>query len=311
MADSHDRQVIHPARVWLSPEVPLTVHLITGRNYAVLIDTGVADMFALIRDLISATLADPRHVKLILNTHAHHDHIGGNARLSELTGALVGAPQEHAAWHSDLELHYREFAREHPNLIPDTPQLRAEVLETIDAPRDVDLYITEGQIADLGGGVVLQAVSLPGHMPDELGFIERRTRTLILGDALTGVDWSFFHGYSDPDIYDATLSKLRAVIRDEEIQQVRPAHYPELSAAEALAVVDRIEEGMADVDSAIRQAARQQPAFSLGHMWTAVSRQMSKNADFRGLRVVEAHLRRLVRRGEAEEGPSGEFQWLG
>jgi glyoxylase-like metal-dependent hydrolase (beta-lactamase superfamily II) len=277
----------------------------------VLIDTGVSDMFGPIHDLIATAVADPHQVKLILNTHAHHDHIGCNARLSELTGALVGAPAEHRAWHSDLETHYQEFAREHPDLIPDTPALRAEVLATIDGPRDVDLPVAAGQVMDLGGGVVLEAVSLPGHMPDELGFIERQTRTLILGDALTGVAWSFFHGYSDADVYEATLAKMRAIIRDEQIRLVRPAHYEELPAAEALAVVDRIAAGMAAVDEAIRRAARKQPRFSLRDMWRAVSHQLSKNTDFRGLRVVEAHLRRLEQRGEVRAVAAQEFQWSG
>jgi metallo-beta-lactamase class B len=311
MTPDDDHHVIHPVRVWLSSEVPLTVHLVTGQNYAVLIDTGVSDMFGPIHDLIATTVADPHQVKLILNTHAHHDHIGCNARLSELTGALVGAPAEHRAWHSDLETHYQEFAREHPDLIPDTPALRAEVLATIDGPRDVDLPVAAGQVMDLGGGVVLEAVSLPGHMPDELGFIERQTRTLILGDALTGVAWSFFHGYSDADVYEATLAKMRAIIRDEHIRLVRPAHYEELPAAEALAVVDRIAAGMAAVDEAIRRAARKQPRFSLRDMWRAVSHQLSKNTDFRGLRVVEAHLRRLEQRGEVRAVSAQEFQWSG
>lgn len=306
-----DDQVIHPVRMWLSSEVPLTVHLVTGRDYAVLIDSGVAEMFGLIEDLISTAVSDRHQVKLILNTHAHHDHIGCNARLSELTGALVGAPAGHRAWHSDLETHYREFALEHPDLIPDTPALRAEVLATIDGPKSVDLPIAGGQIVDLGGGVVLEAVALPGHMPDELGFIERQTRTLILGDALTGVAWSFFHGYSDADVYETTLSTLRATVRDNQIRLVRPAHYEELPAAEALAVVDRIAEGMAAVDSAIRQAARKQPRFSLRDMWLDVSHMLSKNTDFRGLRVIEAHLRRLERRGAVRAVSAQEFQWSG
>jgi glyoxylase-like metal-dependent hydrolase (beta-lactamase superfamily II) len=311
MTADDDLEVIHPARVWLSDEVPLTVHLVTGSNYAVLIDSGVADMFGPISDLIRASVSGPDQVKLILNTHAHHDHLGGNARLSELTGALVGAPGQHRAWHSDLETHYREFALGYPDLIPDTPALRAEVLDTIDGPRDVDLPVTEGQVMELGGGVALEAVSLPGHMPDELGFIERTTRTLILGDALTGVGWSFFHGYTDADVYQATLAKLRAVIADHQIRMVRPAHYEELTAAQALDVLDRIAAGMADVDAAIRQRAARQPAFSLRDMWLAVSGQLGKNACFRGLRVVEAHLRRLERLGELRTLAPQEYQWSG
>jgi glyoxylase-like metal-dependent hydrolase (beta-lactamase superfamily II) len=304
-----DTATIHPAREQLSAEVPLSVHLVTGGSFAVLVDTGVAGMYGLIDDLIRQTLDDPRSLKLIINTHAHHDHIGCNARVSELTGALVAASSEHAAWHVDLERHYREFAQEHPDLVPDTPQLRAEVLDTIDAPRAVDLYIDDGTVVDLGGGVVIQVLSLPGHMPGELGVVERRTRTLILGDALTGVDWSFFHGYSDVDVYLGTLATLRAVIRDERIERVRAAHYDCMTGAEGLAAIDRVEEAVAAVDAVVRQTAQERGDFGLGEIWADVSRSLAKAQDFRGLRVVEAHLRRLVASGAVDEPTAGSFRW--
>jgi hypothetical protein len=57
--------------------------------------------------------------------------------------------------------------------------------------------------------------------------------------------------------------------------------------------------------------ARKQPRFSLRDMWLTVSHQLSKNTDFRGLRVVEAHLRRLEQRGEVRAVSAEEFQWSG
>jgi glyoxylase-like metal-dependent hydrolase (beta-lactamase superfamily II) len=309
VANTDDSDVIHPVRRWLSPEVPLTVHLVTGANYAALIDTGVADMFADIRDLVVRSLPDSRRVKLILNTHAHHDHIGCNAGLSELTGALVATSGDYAAWHVDFDTHYREMAQEHPDLIPDTPQLRAEILDTIDAPHPVDLPVTEGQVVDLGGGVILRALSLPGHMPGELGFVEQQTRTLILGDSLTGTSWSFFHGYSDVAVYVATLARMRDVITREKIQLVRAAHYEAMTSQDALRAIERIADGMAAVDTAIRQAAVQQPEFTLGQMWATVSQSMHKAKDFRGLRVVQAHLSEFAQQGAVREVSAGVYRW--
>jgi hypothetical protein len=66
---------------------------------------------------------------------------------------------------------------------------------------------------------------------------------------------------------------------------------------------------MAAVDSAIRRTAQAQPEFSLQEMWLAVSEQMAKTPDFRGLRVVEAHLKRLERLGEVRAVPAQEFLW--
>lgn len=304
-----DTRVIHPMQRWLSDEVPLSVHLVTGSHFAVLVDTGVAEMFEEIGELIAETLARPSDLKLIVNTHAHHDHIGCNTRLSELSGALVAATAVHADWHSDLDLHYREFALEHPELVPDTPQLRAEVLDTIDGPRGVDLLVDEGLVLDLGGGVVLETVALPGHMPGELGVVEHLTRTLILGDALTGVDWSFFHGYSDVDVYLATLTRLRALIVDRDIQRVRPAHYDWMTGPEALEAVDAVVRGIESVDLHVRGAVRAKGSCTLGQVWFDVSKAMGKAADFRGLRLVEAHLDRLGVAGAVDRAADGSYRW--
>ncbi len=50
------------------------------------------------------------------------------------------------------------------------------------------LFIDEGVQFNLGGDVSLRAYQLPGHMMAELGWRESSTRTLILGDAITGLD---------------------------------------------------------------------------------------------------------------------------
>ena len=120
--------------------------------------------------------------------NSHHDHIGCNAQMQDATGCLIAAPAAYAAWHVDFERHYQEFARPVPDLIPDMPALRDEVLSVLDAPRPVDIYLEEGVTFDLGDAV-LEAISLPGHMREEFGWLDRTSGVLILGDAITGLDW--------------------------------------------------------------------------------------------------------------------------
>ena len=93
---------------------------------------------------MAAAGVPPSHLKFVLHTHSHHDHIGCNAQLREHTGCLVAAHPYYAAWHADFERHYQEFARPFPHLIPDTPALREEVLGVLDAPCPLDLWIDEG-----------------------------------------------------------------------------------------------------------------------------------------------------------------------
>jgi hypothetical protein len=70
-----------------------------------------------------------------------------------------------------------------------------EVLGILDAPCTLDVLTGEGVQFNLGGDVSLHAFSLPGHMLAELGWFESSTRTLILGDAITGLDWPLFHSH--------------------------------------------------------------------------------------------------------------------
>src|SRR3954447_4118680 len=147
----------------LAPDVPVHVHLVRG-DYAVLIDSGVASTFPLIEQaFFQSDLVTREEVKILCNTHGHHDHIGANAQLKRATGALVAAPRGAVPWIEDHQRHLREFLFHHPDLIPETPALREEIAATMDAPVRVDLAIDEGFAVNLGRGVQLEAISLPGH----------------------------------------------------------------------------------------------------------------------------------------------------
>jgi metallo-beta-lactamase class B len=63
--------------------------LLTSRDGHVLIDTGYRDSTAWLRQSIEQLGFKLSDIKIILNTHAHTDHVGGHARLKEWTGARV------------------------------------------------------------------------------------------------------------------------------------------------------------------------------------------------------------------------------
>jgi len=60
----------------LVAQTPVRVTLVNGSDFGVLIDTGTSAMAPAILELIQESAGTFDRVRLIINTHAHHDHIG-------------------------------------------------------------------------------------------------------------------------------------------------------------------------------------------------------------------------------------------
>lgn len=74
---------------WYVGTCGISAILITGADGHVLIDGGTAKGADLIAANVAAAGFDIRDVKVILFSHEHDDHVGGLARLQELSGAVV------------------------------------------------------------------------------------------------------------------------------------------------------------------------------------------------------------------------------
>lgn len=296
----------------LTEAIALHVPLIVGPRAAAIIDTGVKPMLDQLRAMIDGAGVGPANnrggLRWILHTHSHHDHIGCNARLQDTFGSLIAGPGYYAAWHEDFELHLQEFARSWPELIPDTPDLRAEVLDILDQPRPLDAHLSAGDVIDLGGGVQLEAIDAPGHMMAELAYLERSTRTLILGDAITGIDWPIFHSHLDVPAYRSTLDRLESLIPERGIQAVQAAHYGRMNPLEAISLIRKARDYIDEVEAAVLSELAQSPKVSLEQVWTGVCESMGRIREFRALNMVRAHLADLESRGLCRTVGTGMFE---
>ena len=297
---------------WLAPDVPVHVHLVRG-DYGVLIDSGIASTYPLIeRAFFGSGVTGPRDVRIVLNTHGHHDHIGSNAQVKAATGALIAAPAGAVPWIEDHARHLREFLFHHPDVIADTPELREEIGSTMDAPVRVDLAIGEGFAISPGRGLRLEAIALPGHVPAELGYFERASGTLILGDAVTRADMPFFQGHVLPAAYRQTLAKLRSLVHTLPIRQVAPAHYPLMDAPAFVNLLGRMERHLDEVDALVALHVRgADGSTSLQAIWQRVCAAAGKQPEFRSLAMVEAHLQELMARGQIKRAAPDQYVWIG
>ena len=153
--------------------------LLDDGNGLTLIDTLFdADAHRIVAQVqaIGKTVQD---IKNIVLTHAHRSHLGGLARLKELTGAPVYAHE----WEADIISGDRKAQ---PVSILPHPPYRAYHLQiglNLDiakhVPITVDQFVHEG---DRIGPI--QVIFAPGHSPGHLAFYWPERRALIAGDAV-------------------------------------------------------------------------------------------------------------------------------
>lgn len=290
----------------LVPGILLALHLVADGERGVLIDTGVAGSFATVERLIEAAGLVPEQIGLVVNTHAHHDHIGSNRRVKERTGALLAAPAGARAWIEDHDRHVREFTSHHPHVLQPSEAELDEIRETLDGPTRVDLVVSEGLEIRLGDGLRLCALELPGHIDAEIGFYEESTGSLIVADAIPRLDWGLFHGHGPPAVLRSTLRRLRALVCAESVQRACLAHYSVLDEAGFLAAIQAAFDFVDRIDDELRRELRQAGGggLALPEAWEGVCEAFERDREFRGLAMVAAHMDELAGSGVVERiGP--------
>ena len=141
------------------------VYLIKGDTKNVLIDTGVAGKFPVLKHRFTELDMRVKDVNLIILTHEHYDHIGATAFFHRT--AVVAA---HCLAANKLELQdefvtFRKYK--------DQPS----------KPFRVDIWLEDGSIIDLGN-YELQVIHTPGHTSGCICLYEPRAGLLFTGDTV-------------------------------------------------------------------------------------------------------------------------------
>ncbi|MFF2775473.1 MBL fold metallo-hydrolase [Streptomyces sp. NPDC058052] len=228
---------------WQRPFPDAHTLLLTGRRPA-LIDTGFVGHAEETAAWVRATAG---HVDLVVNTHWHSDHVGGNALLqAHGAGIAAGAPEAEA------------IARRDPGCCS------AEYLDQPVPPYTVDLALDDGQVLRLGD-TDWEVVRTPGHTPGHLALWEPEERLLVVGDALSDYDVGWVNLALDgPGAAGTALASLKR-LADLAPRVILPSHgpIPADPGATLAAALRRAQRLVDDPDGAVWYGARRILAFAL------------------------------------------------
>lgn len=165
--------------------------LVVGGTGAVLFDTmlGFDDLRSYVASLTDFS-------PMVINSHSHFDHIGGNHQFDRVYMSREELPL--------LELGHRRI----PTL---TRTLGADLsaLECCYTDQARISTIEPGTVLDLGGRTV-EVIPLPGHTPGCLGLLCREDRLLLAGDALSPQYCIFFRESLPLEVSRQTIHGLWA-----------------------------------------------------------------------------------------------------
>lgn len=217
--------------------------LLSGRRPA-MVDSGFVGHAARTAEWVRART---ERLELVVNTHWHADHVGGNGLLQAGgAGIAAGAPDAEAV------------ARRDPGCCV------SEYLDQPVAPYTVDLPLHDGQLLRLGEAD-WEVVSTPGHTAGHVALWQPEERLLVVGDTLSDYDVGWVNLALDGP--HATVTALKSLQRLVDLQPrvLLPSHGPipaDTGAALANAL-RRAQRLVDDPDGAVWYGARRIFAYAL------------------------------------------------
>lgn len=186
-------------------------YLIIGENQALLFDTGmgISDVKKIVTELTKLPI-------IVLNSHTHDDHVGGNWQFDK----IYGMDTEFTRTNSRGS---RADAQE--EITPD--QICGALPKGFDSkayvtrPWKITSYLHDGQRFDLGGRMV-EVIATPGHTPDAISLIDRSNGLLFTGDTYYPAPIWLYRPETDLDAYAASIARLAALV--PQIKLVLGAH---------------------------------------------------------------------------------------
>ena len=187
-------------------------YLIQGDDWAVLVDSGfgIGDIAQVVRGLTDLPV-------LLVNTHAHLDHVGGNAHFA----TVFLHRRESLAEVAETARRFRELATQadFPEPFPDGFSMERYAPQVPEPTH----RLAGGETIDLGGRA-LEVLPTPGHTAGSICLLDEGSRLLFTGDTITDRPLQGIGDGVSLAEYQGTLRLLAEMAPDVDL--LFPGHGP-------------------------------------------------------------------------------------
>ncbi len=209
------------------------MYLIEGQAKALLVDTGLG-----VGDLTACVQSITRLPVVVVNTHGHTDHAGGNYPFK----TVYANPMDFDGIRQFGNREYRlKMAQNMLKGSPITDPVLSANHEVLPPP--VLVEVKDGYVFDLGGRK-LEVIEVPGHTPGSICILDAAHKLLFAGDNDNQLVWLFLSNSTPLEIYLQSLQKLNK--RVAEFDTIMPGHGAPLKSdfvAEQIACAQSILDG--------------------------------------------------------------------
>jgi glyoxylase-like metal-dependent hydrolase (beta-lactamase superfamily II) len=223
------------------PEVcnaPLWSYLVADGDMFALIDPGVRSTLGATLDAAVREVGfDPSRADLLVATHGHPDHSGGQSSWAGTApNARIAAPLADAPWVESFDHQWTRFWDDYPGTLDLTDSRESLASLCVPEPR-VGMLLRDGDTLSIGARV-LDVIETRGHTWGHCAFFDSKSGALFTGDAAQGVGTASCDGQSIfAPLYLDVGDMRRGLSRLLEIpfELLCPAHVPPMSRPEGLA----------------------------------------------------------------------------
>ena len=175
-------------------------YLIVGEKQALLFDTGMG-----ISDIRKVTGKLTHLPIIVLNSHTHNDHVGGNWQFETVYGMDTDFTRTNAKGS-------RQDAQDElgPEMICGNLPKGFDARSYATRPWKISRFLQDHDKIDLGGRT-LEILSTPGHTPDAISLLDRAHGLLFSGDTYYPAPIWLFRPETNLDDYVASVKRLAAL----------------------------------------------------------------------------------------------------